>query len=172
MEADGHLASSAAWLDTTRCGALRAVRQLAESSVERLNIVMEMTRQRSPKMLGCAVARRDRRPAVANIRRDAAVHRRFLRAGALPVIRSAALIAAAIAAAGFLSASASAQTLADPNPPPKWSPPPAAQPGAKAKPAARVKSCSAYGAGFVNLPGTDACVKIGGWVEVEGSTSR
>jgi hypothetical protein len=142
-------------------------RQLAESSVKRLNIVMVMARQKGPKMLGCAVARRDSRLAGASVRRDAAVHRRFPRTGALPIICSAALIAAAVATAGF----ARAQTLADPNPPPRRSPP-AVQPGTKVKPTARVKSCSAYGAGFVNLPGTDACVKIGGWVEVEGSGSH
>jgi hypothetical protein len=131
---------------------------------------MEMARQRSAKMLRWDVTRRDGRPGRRDHREVAAVNCRILRTGALPIICSAALMAAAIGAAGFLSASACAQTLADPNPPRRS--PPAVQPGAKAKPAARIKSCSAYGAGFVNLPGTDACVKIGGWVEVEGSTSR
>jgi hypothetical protein len=100
------------------------------------------------------------------------VHCRILRAGTLPILGSVALIAAAIATAGLLSASACAQTLVDPNPPPKRSTPPSIQPTAKAKPAAGVKTCSAYGAGFVNVPGSDACVKIGGWVEGEGSASR
>lgn len=58
-----------------------------------------------------------------------------------------------------------AQTLSDPAPPAKWSPPSKA---AKSQ-AARAKTCSAFGPGFVNVPGTDACVKIGGWVTVEGS---
>jgi hypothetical protein len=36
-------------------------------------------------------------------------------------------------------------------------------------PAARVKSCSSmFGAGFVNVPGTDACIKVGGSVTIEG----
>jgi hypothetical protein len=61
------------------------------------------------------------------------------------------------------------QTLADPSPPAKSSPP---QPGTKPLPsAAAKKSCSAFGPGFVNVPGTDACIKIGGWVTVEGGTS-
>ena len=120
-------------LDTWRLLRAPAKRQLAELSVERLNTVTEMARQRSPKMLGCVITRHDGRLAVASIRRGAAVHRRFLRTGALPVIRSVALIAAAITTAGFLSASACAKTLADPNPPPRRSPPPGVQPGAKIK---------------------------------------
>jgi hypothetical protein len=68
---------------------------------------------------------------------------------------------------------AAAQTLSDPAPPAKWSPPAKA---AKSKETAHAKSfakaCSAFGPGFVNVPGTDACVKIGGWVTVEGSARR
>jgi hypothetical protein len=41
----------------------------------------------------------------------------------------------------------------------------------KAKPLAREKSCSAYGAGFRRAPGSDACVKIGGWARAETSGS-
>jgi hypothetical protein len=62
-----------------------------------------------------------------------------------------------------------AQTLTDTNPPAKWTPP---QTAAKSSSAAHLKSCSAFGAGFVNVPGTDACVKIGGWVGVEGAVGR
>jgi hypothetical protein len=32
-----------------------------------------------------------------------------------------------------------------------------------------MKSCSIYGAGFVQVPGSDACIKIGGSVSVEGA---
>jgi hypothetical protein len=32
-----------------------------------------------------------------------------------------------------------------------------------------MKSCSTYGAGFVQIPGSDACVKIGGFVAVDGT---
>jgi len=77
-----------------------------------------------------------------------------------------------IAAALFFAMAATgavAQTLADPAPPTKWSPPSKA---AKSPQAAHVKACSAFGPGFINVPGTDACVKIGGWVTVEGSARR
>jgi hypothetical protein len=61
-----------------------------------------------------------------------------------------------------------AQTLTAPNPQPKWSPPSAA---AKSPPPNHVKSCAAFGAGFVNIPGTDACVKIGGFVDTDATAS-
>ncbi len=34
----------------------------------------------------------------------------------------------------------------------------------KAKPVQYVKICSLYGAGFYYIPGTDTCIKVGGWV--------
>ena len=34
----------------------------------------------------------------------------------------------------------------------------------KAKPVQYVKICTLYGAGFYYMPGTDTCMKIGGWV--------
>jgi len=37
----------------------------------------------------------------------------------------------------------------------------------KAKPVEYVKVCSIYGAGFFYIPGTDTCIKIGGWVRME-----
>lgn len=87
-------------------------------------------------------------------------------------IRSASACASRYALAAVLlvavPVSAVAQTLSDPAPPAKWSPPSKA---AKSQ-AARAKACSAFGPGFVNVPGTDACVKIGGWVTVEGSARR
>ena len=36
----------------------------------------------------------------------------------------------------------------------------------KAKPVQYVKICSLYGAGFYYIPGTDTCLKIGGWVRL------
>ncbi len=36
----------------------------------------------------------------------------------------------------------------------------------KAKPVQYVKICSLYGAGFYYIPGTDTCIKIGGWARV------
>jgi len=37
----------------------------------------------------------------------------------------------------------------------------------KAKPAEYVKICTLYGAGFYYIPGTDTCIKIGGYVRVQ-----
>ena len=37
----------------------------------------------------------------------------------------------------------------------------------KAKPVQYVKICSLYGAGFYYIPGTDMCLKVGGWVRAE-----
>ena len=37
----------------------------------------------------------------------------------------------------------------------------------KAKPVQYVKICSLYGAGFWYIPGTDTCMKIGGFVRTE-----
>ena len=34
----------------------------------------------------------------------------------------------------------------------------------KAKPVEYVKVCSAYGAGFYYIPGTDICLRVGGYV--------
>src|SRR5580704_16197588 len=38
----------------------------------------------------------------------------------------------------------------------------------KAKPIEYMKVCSLYGAGFYYMPGTDLCIKIGGWVRIAG----
>ena len=62
-----------------------------------------------------------------------------------------------------------AQTLVDPNSKPKLS-----QPSGPGKPhlAPRTKSCSTFGAGFVQILGTDTCVKIGGYVTMEGTVNH
>jgi hypothetical protein len=39
----------------------------------------------------------------------------------------------------------------------------------KAKPVEYVKVCSLYGAGFYYMPGTDLCIKVGGWVRAEAA---
>jgi hypothetical protein len=41
----------------------------------------------------------------------------------------------------------------------------------KAKPVEYVKVCSLYGEGFFYIPGTDTCIKIGGWVRAEFVTN-
>jgi hypothetical protein len=85
----------------------------------------------------------------------------------LSMLRSTT-IAATAALAVMVGDGVGAQTLTDPNPPAPLRPPPAAKPDTSA----RVKSCSAYGAGYANIPGTDACVKVGGSVTVGGSVNQ
>jgi hypothetical protein len=73
------------------------------------------------------------------------------------------VLATAAMLAGVASPGA-AQTLTQPNPPTKTAPP-AVTP--KPRQTGRVKICDTYGAGFMAIPGTDACVKIGGGVTVD-----
>jgi hypothetical protein len=40
----------------------------------------------------------------------------------------------------------------------------------KTRPLGQAKSCSVYGAGFQRVPGTDMCMKIGGWVRAQSGT--
>jgi len=88
-------------------------------------------------------------------------------ARASSTLRAGAAIAV-LAAAPVSASGAFGQTMTNPNP--QANAP--QRPPARARPAVRTTTCSAYGAGFVNVPGTDACVKIGGWVTVEGSARR
>jgi hypothetical protein len=69
-----------------------------------------------------------------------------------------ALIAQAIATG------ASAQTLVNPNPPTRASTTTAPLESKQPKP------CPAYGPGFVLIPGSNTCVKIGGSVQMQGSS--
>ncbi len=84
-------------------------------------------------------------------------------------IGSAAAIVMAITLTVTLGKGTSAQTLIDPGSQAAHLRPPLA---AKPRKSTNVKSCSEYGAGFVNLPGTGACIKIGGSVTVESAGSR
>jgi hypothetical protein len=76
------------------------------------------------------------------------------------VLATAAALAAAVS-------SGTAQTLTQPNSTPQAETPPPKD-AAKSRHTGHVKTCDAYGAGFRNIPGTDACIKIGGSVTVEG----
>ena len=80
--------------------------------------------------------------------------------------RTANLLAILVIATAVSVAGAAAQTLTDPNPKTALPPPPAS---AKLQASGRAKPCSAFGAGFVQVPGTDACVKIGGFVTTEAT---
>jgi hypothetical protein len=76
------------------------------------------------------------------------------------------VLATAVALAAAVS-SGVAQTLTQPNPTPHAETPPPPKDAAKSRHTGRVKTCDAYGAGFRNIPGTDACIKIGGSVTVD-----
>jgi len=73
----------------------------------------------------------------------------------------------AIASAVAINSGVSAQTLVEPKPK-------LAQPSsvAKSQPALRTKACSSFGAGFAQIPGTDTCVKIGGYVTMESTLNH
>jgi hypothetical protein len=87
------------------------------------------------------------------------MNRRIVRARAIVVIVTAVVLGVVMASG------VGAQTLTDPHPKTNASPPTTAT--TKSRPAGRVKNCSAYGAGFMVMPGTDMCIKIGGSVTVE-----
>jgi hypothetical protein len=84
------------------------------------------------------------------------------------LLRAVVLVPASALLMGVAVEHAAAQTLTNPNPPSKWSAP---QGTAKSHTSAQTKkSCTEFGAGFVNVPGTDTCVKVGGFVTVEGGS--
>jgi hypothetical protein len=75
------------------------------------------------------------------------------------------VLATAVALATVIS-SGVAQTLTQPNPTPQAKTPPPTV-ATKSRQTGHVKTCDAYGAGFRNIPGTGACIKIGGSVTVD-----
>jgi Porin subfamily len=74
------------------------------------------------------------------------------------------IVLATAAALAIAVLPATAQTLTQPSTQTKTPPPAAAT---KSRAIGRVKTCDAYGTGFRNIPGTDACLKIGGGVTVD-----
>jgi hypothetical protein len=87
---------------------------------------------------------------------------------AVPVLRPLAAVAALLALASGAIAQTPFSSLANPNGPPGSSRP---APSAKAGAAAPVKSCSNYGAGYVAVPGTNTCVKIGTAVQIDATAN-
>ncbi|MFY9760761.1 MAG: porin [Xanthobacteraceae bacterium] len=81
------------------------------------------------------------------------------------MLRAGTLLAIFAAATAANVTGACAQTLTNPDPRPA----PHLSAAAKSQPRDRAKTCGAYGAGFVQLPGTDACVKIGGSVTTDAT---
>ena len=74
------------------------------------------------------------------------------------------IVLATAAVLALVVSPATAQTLTQPNSQTKT---PSSAVTTKSRPTGHVKTCDAYGAGFRNIPGTDACLKIGGGVTVE-----
>jgi hypothetical protein len=81
----------------------------------------------------------------------------------------AGVMALTIASAIVVNSGVVAQTLVEPNSKAKLSEPSGL---AKSQPARRTKPCSSFGAGFVQVPGTAACVKISGALTVEGAANH
>jgi hypothetical protein len=79
-----------------------------------------------------------------------------------------AVIAAIVMVPVAGSSGAAAQTLTEPSPPPQSSP----SPTAKSVTAKHLKACPQYGAGFVQIPGSDACIKVGGYVTIDSGGVR
>ncbi len=75
-----------------------------------------------------------------------------------------------------LAHGAAAQTLTSPTTPPPRAPstapakPPS--PAAKTAPTGQAKPCPIYGEGFVYIPGTDTCVKAGGYLRTDTIINR
>jgi porin-like protein len=84
-------------------------------------------------------------------------------------LRILRIIAAMIGSAIAVHSVASAQTLVEPNSKPNLS---KSSGLAKSQPTLRTKSCSSFGAGFAQIPGTDTCVKIGGYVTIESTVNH
>ena len=80
--------------------------------------------------------------------------RQRLLAPFLTIFAAAAVFAAAIAGA------VQAQTLINPNPKPH-------APAPSSRQSKQMRTCAMYGPGFVQVPGSDLCVKIGGFVQGE-----
>jgi Porin subfamily len=82
-------------------------------------------------------------------------------------IGAAAIMAISMMAAVVMAGGVAAQTLTVPKP--KTGLMPAPPHSAESHDGERTNACSSFGPGFAQLPGTDACVKIGGTVTIEGT---
>jgi len=86
-----------------------------------------------------------------------------------PILRAIAIAAATTMLAFVVAPSVVAQTITEPNTHIKSSPPPAT---AKSLPTGRARSCSMYGAGFVYVPATETCIKLGGYMRIDGAINN
>jgi hypothetical protein len=86
-----------------------------------------------------------------------------------PILRAVAVAAATTMLAFVVASGVVAQTLAEQNSETKLPSPPVT---AKSLPTGRAKSCSMYGDGFVYVPATDTCIKVGGYLRMDGTTNN
>ena len=75
-------------------------------------------------------------------------------------------MAMSVTTAVMMAGGAAAQTLTTAKPKTHLMPPPGTT---ESHAGDHSNACSSFGAGFVQVPGTDACVKVGGSVTVEGT---
>jgi hypothetical protein len=81
-----------------------------------------------------------------------------------PILRILAIAVAATMLASMSAPGVFAQTPAATLMTPKGQSKSSRSTPAKTAPARRVNPCSIYGEGFAYVPGTDTCVKVGGYV--------
>jgi Porin subfamily len=101
------------------------------------------------------------------------------RAPARMLVHTVAIIAiatvlAAVAASGAVAQTPPSPTTAAPKALPRSFQFPAVAPetAPKTAPFKSTKSCSVYGDGFVNVPGTDTCVKTGGYMRSDAAANH
>ena len=110
--------------------------------------------------------------------RSSAEDNRIAAAPARAVVSAVAVMAVATILAAVTASPVIAQTppapTGAPNALPRTFPAPAAGKTAPSKtaPVRQAKSCSSYGEGFVNVPGTDTCIKAGAYVRTEAAGHR
>jgi hypothetical protein len=89
-------------------------------------------------------------------------------APSLRITAAAAAMLACVLASGALAQTTTPKAKAESGKgESKWS-----VPTTKTAPAKRAAACSQYGEGFVQLPGSDTCVKAGGYLRTEVGVSR
>jgi hypothetical protein len=80
------------------------------------------------------------------------------------IVGTAMMVMVVVTALVAAASSVAAQTLTEPSPTTKSSGRGATAPAPAPQ---RATACATYGAGFVQMPGTDACIKIGGYVTMQ-----
>jgi hypothetical protein len=89
------------------------------------------------------------------------------------VVSTVAVMVAAMIVAAMVASDVVAQTPPSSTAAPKTLPRSFATPNvAKTAPMKQTKSCSSYGEGFINVPGTDTCIKAGGYMRTDAGVNH